>query len=733
MKYTARLFSSSKNTTLIKYFLSYFIILSILFLGFFLAVRLQLNHIYFKDLKDQTDKRLTNVMLQLDDDLSDVNQVHSLLSNDINLVLSRYKNENWYNYQAAQRMNEYTVSNSFIDTIVYVDNKTDSILSSGKHVYKEDGIYYVYTGTHYLPFPMMQYTDSNKSQLIFLSDETSSLLLYLPYNSNVESYSIFYVISAKDLQTTLETGSFNGITSVCLVTSDNRIVSGIHTDTIRPYLDGLVKEPGCYPIDSDDSMFVYKGLPSDLSLLALSSNKAILDQVSLAFRNTYMILVLLAACGIILILCSMRITYWPLHRLLTKLVDKPLPGRSYVDQIDAAFTTALSEKKELQKKLDKYRLSMQKSILDSIVSDSSNSKMNGIMDIDQFFSDEPDNMIFVIKISLPRKNFNANEVVEYLENALPDKNSCALLEAGKAHGIFMINYPGIENNKDEVIRLLLSDYCRETGCTAAVSNGASSPLEIPYLYENALLADKYRQDAAVVSYTEIAPLIPSPSNLAYPYKNLDALALCLKTPDFKQAHELKKELFSQIDSASENGTLFPDFFIRCVLIDILTIIINAMNRMNIKFKNYSDLYFETLYLCRSCPYQEKGGEISRNVDELLATFEAEYANSAVHAAQIMEILQECYTSPDFSISVLADKFEVSIAYMSYLFKKKFNKNFSDYLWELRLAKAKDMLLNTSMPIDQISISVGYINVSSFRRKFKQEIGITPSQFRNGKG
>lgn len=336
-----------------------------------------------------------------------------------------------------------------------------------------------------------------------------------------------------------------------------RIVSGIHTDTIRPYLDGLVKEPGCYPIDSDDSMFVYKGLPSDLSLLALSSNKAILDQVSLAFRNTYMILVLLAACGIILILCSMRITYWPLHRLLTKLVDKPLPGRSYVDQIDAAFTTALSEKKELQKKLDKYRLSMQKSILDSIVSDSSNSKMNGIMDIDQFFSDEPDNMIFVIKISLPRKNFNANEVVEYLENALPDKNSCALLEAGKAHGIFMINYPGIEDNKDEVIRLLLSDYCRETGCTAAVSNGASSPLEIPYLYENALLADKYRQDAAVVSYTEIAPLIPSPSNLAYPYKNLDALALCLKTPDFKQAHELKKSSFPRSTAPLKTELFFP--------------------------------------------------------------------------------------------------------------------------------------------------------------------------------
>ena len=104
MKYCIRFFSNSKHSTLIKYFLSYFIILSILFLGFFLAVRIQLNRIYFKDLNDRTDKRLNNVMLQLEDDLSNINQVQSLLSKDINLVLSRYKNENWYNYQAAQRI-----------------------------------------------------------------------------------------------------------------------------------------------------------------------------------------------------------------------------------------------------------------------------------------------------------------------------------------------------------------------------------------------------------------------------------------------------------------------------------------------------------------------------------------------------------------------------------------------------------------------------------------------------
>lgn len=296
----------------------------------------------------------------------------------------------------------------------------------------------------------------------------------------------------------------------------------------------------------------------------------------------------------------------------------------------------------------------------------------------------------------------------------------------------MINYPGIEKNKEDVICLLLTDYCRETGSLASVSNGASSPLEIPYLYENAILADKFRQATPVSAYADIAGKIPDTSNLSYPYDSLDSLALCLKTPDFSTAHQLKEELFAQIDSVSGNESLFPDFFIRCVLIDILTIIINAMNRLNLKFKNYSDLYFETLYLCRSCPYGEKRSEISGNVDLLLDTFEEEYANSAVHTSQILDILKECYTSPDFSISVLADRFQVSIAYMSYLFKKKFEQNFSDYLWEMRVDKAKDLLLHTELSIDQISACVGYSNASSFRRKFKQELGITPSQFRSNK-
>ena len=41
----------------------------------------------------------------------------------------------------------------------------------------------------------------------------------------------------------------------------------------------------------------------------------------------------------------------------------------------------------------------------------------------------------------------------------------------------------------------------------------------------------------------------------------------------------------------------------------------------------------------------------------------------------------------------------------------------------------ELLRDTDQSIDEISVAVGYLNTSSFRRKFKQATGMTPSQLR----
>ena len=75
--------------------------------------------------------------------------------------------------------------------------------------------------------------------------------------------------------------------------------------------------------------------------------------------------------------------------------------------------------------------------------------------------------------------------------------------------------------------------------------------------------------------------------------------------------------------------------------------------------------------------------------------------SLIHILQ--DFINQSYTSKDLTIAMLAEKFHVSIAYMSYLFKKYFNEYFSDYLWKLRVAKAKELLRGTSKPMEEICI------------------------------
>lgn len=155
-----------------------------------------------------------------------------------------------------------------------------------------------------------------------------------------------------------------------------------------------------------------------------------------------------------------------------------------------------------------------------------------------------------------------------------------------------------------------------------------------------------------------------------------------------------------------------------------------MSSAYISFNLYKDKYLETLYLCRSCSYNEKASEIALNTNQLLEIFRNYISNKSQTASFLKQLLEENYRDPNFSIEILAQKYNLSTSRMSVIFKGELNVGFAEYLWTLRLNKAKELLLNTDMSIDNVSIAVGYTNPSSFRRKFKQEVGVTPSQYQS---
>lgn len=69
------------------------------------------------------------------------------------------------------------------------------------------------------------------------------------------------------------------------------------------------------------------------------------------------------------------------------------------------------------------------------------------------------------------------------------------------------------------------------------------------------------------------------------------------------------------------------------------------------------------------------------------------------------------------------------SYFSLLFKKETGKNFMEYVMEVRMEKAKELLKETNESVAVICEKVGYSDIKHFTKNFKKETGLKPSEYR----
>jgi AraC family transcriptional regulator len=83
-----------------------------------------------------------------------------------------------------------------------------------------------------------------------------------------------------------------------------------------------------------------------------------------------------------------------------------------------------------------------------------------------------------------------------------------------------------------------------------------------------------------------------------------------------------------------------------------------------------------------------------------------------------------------TLSQLARHVSYSPYHFTRMFKKRMGLSPLYYVSSLRLQRAKDLLLHTSFSIRDIAMEIGQQSVGTFTTRFRERVGITPSQFRH---
>jgi YesN/AraC family two-component response regulator len=97
--------------------------------------------------------------------------------------------------------------------------------------------------------------------------------------------------------------------------------------------------------------------------------------------------------------------------------------------------------------------------------------------------------------------------------------------------------------------------------------------------------------------------------------------------------------------------------------------------------------------------------------------------------KIKAILEKRYPDPDLNLYRIAEAVELPEKYVSQVFKEQTGENLSDFLEQIRIKHATDLLFTSEKTIDEIAQDVGYNSAHAFRRAFKRVSGVLPSLYR----
>ena len=99
---------------------------------------------------------------------------------------------------------------------------------------------------------------------------------------------------------------------------------------------------------------------------------------------------------------------------------------------------------------------------------------------------------------------------------------------------------------------------------------------------------------------------------------------------------------------------------------------------------------------------------------------------------LKEAIEKNYTDPEFGVDKLAAALEISRSSLNRKMRDILHTTANNYIRDIRIAKAEELLRTSSLQINEICYKVGFQTPSYFIKCFRKKYGQSPNEYANSK-
>ncbi len=273
--------------------------------------------------------------------------------------------------------------------------------------------------------------------------------------------------------------------------------------------------------------------------------------------------------------------------------------------------------------------------------------------------------------------------------------------------------------RDGIIQLGIS-------LTIGIGRYYTDPLQIHKSYLEAVSAEQqkfYIGDNQIIHIDDVPHL--NVVSFRYPFNYERNLLDKVRCGERQQAKEMLKQLLHEIFAAKASIET-----VKACVLELLIVLSRAAVEGGANLEKLTLLNFNCINHLINCSDRE---EVHCWILESLDQFMDNMLENR-SSMNVRLINKACaYIAENFhksiSLDEVAQTVHLSSYYFSRIFKAEKGCNFIEFLTKVRIDKAKLMLQDPEQTVIRVAAEAGYQDASYFCRVFRQEVGVTPNQFR----